>query len=366
MEYLKVADLKKRLKDVMVRPPANANRDTLLRLCAMHGVITETELLTTRNKKDTRQAWLTAALERKGCTLREDSRVCQAYIEDGIGDLETICNVMCEMKFYFAHTNYEAIRDEMYNQAHDEYEEECDEFNRDQYRDYEFRPRFNFDSSEASEWAKFSALKEWIASKPNANDAFLTPDLPNTLKNEVREVTLKQRYYSWSKNRRLSQNVESIGYQLAFSMHRECAHLDEISDESFENNVYVLLKEEMARELYIDSVKLWICTALGTSKHLFAGKALIKEVERFAANEKEETNTQQLETKFGGKVAAVVNQPKQPFCSNDKPKPVNMQEKWQCNKCSYTGGHQGLLAHSNAKHNIVNASDIDATLVMCK
>ena len=79
---------------------------------------------------------LVAALQRLGCELRTDSRLCDDYIEHGNGDPDEISGIMAEMKFYHDHTDYAAIREEIYNTARQEFEDEMsddDGYDRDDY-----------------------------------------------------------------------------------------------------------------------------------------------------------------------------------------------------------------------------------------
>lgn len=45
-------------------------------------------------------------LYERGCKLRNDSKLCKAYIENNEGDPEEIAIIMEEMKFYIKKTNY--------------------------------------------------------------------------------------------------------------------------------------------------------------------------------------------------------------------------------------------------------------------
>lgn len=63
--------------------------------------------------KAVRKNELTNALSRMGCQLRSDSRLCNAYIENGKGNLTEIVNTMVEMKFLFQHTRYRDIVDDI-------------------------------------------------------------------------------------------------------------------------------------------------------------------------------------------------------------------------------------------------------------
>ena len=52
-------------------------------------------------------------LAARGLALRADSRLCQQYIEEGQLSLRWVVNVMDEMRFYFAHTDYDDRREEL-------------------------------------------------------------------------------------------------------------------------------------------------------------------------------------------------------------------------------------------------------------
>jgi hypothetical protein len=65
-----------------------------------------------KRKRDARTEILKSKLRSRGCELRSDSRLCDAFIDKGEGDPETISIIMEEMKFYHDHTDYEQIRSE--------------------------------------------------------------------------------------------------------------------------------------------------------------------------------------------------------------------------------------------------------------
>lgn len=89
---------------------------------------------------DERKELLKQRLEQQGCKLRDDSRLCNDYIENG-GDIDFIVMTMREMKFYFEHTNYEV-----------EY---------DRCRRGELEYKGCYDRDEISDSAKSSALRKW-------------------------------------------------------------------------------------------------------------------------------------------------------------------------------------------------------------
>lgn len=68
----------------------------------------DTESLDALAEMDARMTELNDLLEDRGCTLRNDSELCKAYIIGGIGHPPTIADTMEEMKFYFTHTEYRA------------------------------------------------------------------------------------------------------------------------------------------------------------------------------------------------------------------------------------------------------------------
>jgi hypothetical protein len=96
---------------------------------------------------------LADALSLRKLELRADSRLCNAYIESGVGDIDEIVDVMDEMRFYHAHTNYP----------------------------YEVQ----FTSSQE---AKNRALNNWVAGGGRLDD----PDLPLSLKKTVSKRIRKQ------------------------------------------------------------------------------------------------------------------------------------------------------------------------------
>lgn len=60
---------------------------------------------------------LEQALNAAGCELRRDSKLCNAYIYHDDGSIAEIVNIMSEMQFYFAHTDYKQILDDLYRQT---------------------------------------------------------------------------------------------------------------------------------------------------------------------------------------------------------------------------------------------------------
>jgi hypothetical protein len=111
--------------------------------------------------KDQRRERLKAALAKRGCTLRNDSRLCKAFVERGEGDIEDVATVMEEMKFFHEHTDYREI-----------YEEE---------REDELEYRGRFDPDEVSWAAQGIALREWARRFSSIEQACQRPELPRSL-----------------------------------------------------------------------------------------------------------------------------------------------------------------------------------------
>jgi len=130
--------------------------------------------LTALVAKRNRRRDLIIALDALGCELRSDSRLCEAYVEEGIGSPAEIATVMREMKFYFDHTDYQAF----HNAAYEERRQ-----NR-RYYDYDEE----YESNSMSTWAKERALEQWINTTPNACD---DPLLPLSLKARVIQTIKK-------------------------------------------------------------------------------------------------------------------------------------------------------------------------------
>lgn len=67
---------------------------------------------------------LQEALRQRNCILRHDSKLCKMYIDgDTTYTLYEVADIMEEMQFLFAHTNYEEIRNEIADKLAEEYYE---------------------------------------------------------------------------------------------------------------------------------------------------------------------------------------------------------------------------------------------------
>ncbi|KAJ3178678.1 hypothetical protein HDU85_005081 [Gaertneriomyces sp. JEL0708] len=81
------------------------------------------EIAETIRTKDQRKSRLVEALQKHRLTLRNDSRICEAYIERNEGVLEDVVRVMVEMHWFFNHTDYASLR--WVYEDEDEYEGGC-------------------------------------------------------------------------------------------------------------------------------------------------------------------------------------------------------------------------------------------------
>ena len=185
--YITADTLRARLRAFGGGLRLGGDRAELMQRCQEHGLVTDYERLAARGGEDSRRAWLNHELALAGCTLRSDSRLCEAYVSDGCGNPRQIAGVMAEMKFYYEHTRYESIKDMLHKTADEEYQEELDEYEMDRdefgYADRDFHPRFRdyFCSEEASESAKREALEEWVREHAGgAENACEHPTLPPT------------------------------------------------------------------------------------------------------------------------------------------------------------------------------------------
>ena len=183
-----VAQLKDKLEQHGVPIPKRARKSDLIDLCRRHRLVRDRQVST----KAVRREWLVAALAEVGCELRGDSRLCEQYIEHGVGDIDDICTIMREMKFYYERTDYPAILDRARSDAEEAYHRALDRFvpTLDRDYDHDVRPSFYdyFDPQDASEEAKRAALARWAFSQPARDHAATHPDLPETLREDVRAM----------------------------------------------------------------------------------------------------------------------------------------------------------------------------------
>ncbi|KAL0220447.1 hypothetical protein RCL1_000301 [Eukaryota sp. TZLM3-RCL] len=118
--------------------------------------------------KQQRRETLVNELGKHGLRLRSDSRLCDAFIHQGIGDPVKIAEIMSEMNFYHTQTSYSS-----YYQRH-KYREK----RRDGYYDHE--------SVGAS--AKDDAINEWCRKFDSAEEAVSDSRVPQTLYEKIRSA----------------------------------------------------------------------------------------------------------------------------------------------------------------------------------
>jgi hypothetical protein len=115
--------------------------------------------------------------------LRSDSRLCENYIQTGVGDPIEIANTMAEMKFLFAHTHYKHILENLKERASDELDDAVNEW-RHNGRGKIYRPEFyeHWNHQDASVEAKGIALERWATTEwRKGRDPKTSPLLPPSL-----------------------------------------------------------------------------------------------------------------------------------------------------------------------------------------
>ena len=179
----------------------------------------------TKDSLDVRVRELKALLERKrilcgklaklGCVLRDDSKLCEAYIMAGRGCPKEIAETMREMKFYYDRTDYADILDEKYERrirrrryARYGYGYQYDDYSDDDYSDDEDDDDEYDDAIAISERAKLQALMKWIKSNVIDESSIENDDtIPSTIKKQIIDhMNLKKRC-----NRTTNNNMSVVG-----------------------------------------------------------------------------------------------------------------------------------------------------------
>lgn len=176
-KYLSIKKLRQILRDAGIYVPIKTKREDIINLGLNYDIITKNESLAERSEIRTRKNIIKYTLECRGCELRDDSKLCNEYILNDIGDPEIIADIMSEMKFFCTYTKYNSIRDNLYKEAkknYQEYRKEYYVFGHIPFRDF-WNPQY------ASEKAKKEALKLWIKEIGGIENAILYPELPPTL-----------------------------------------------------------------------------------------------------------------------------------------------------------------------------------------
>ena len=383
--YITVAELKNRLMSKDIPVPKKILRVDLIQLCRDHGVVTDSEVSTKAIRRD----WLVAALRNVGCELRDDSRLCEAYIDYGHGNLQNICSIMAEMKFYYDHTDYASILEALYDKAQEEYDEEMNNYN-EFYDDRDFRPRFNkfFDSYDASDTAKSEAIERWFAQYTNPKDALDHPELPGSLRDDILNSMRYHRFTEWLNKAFRVKTSRNYGMDLAKEWLATAppeALTNEIFSERFGNAIRVHWIVEHHKNTVRERVKKW----LGELASSDFGCRVVQDVigsikspdnlpnwtvemldDKYADLAAEERKC--LEERNRKKREIVAKQSsKYPLFAktivgdiNEIPDDTNMiaalgklgdnikNINWKCGWCNYTGKTLGLWQHSVTKHKV--------------
>ena len=148
-----------------------------------------------------RQRKLLDALNAANCELRADSRLCNLYIDSAVGEIAEIVATMVEMKFYFEHTKYESIRDDMFREMNANYRDRYDRYDSSDYdSDYDSDSDYNYNySNDISEGAKYNALTKYAEDKFGASsipDEDIDNDIivPATLKKAIKQRLIRIKF----------------------------------------------------------------------------------------------------------------------------------------------------------------------------
>lgn len=78
------------------------------------------ETISRRKEESKRKQLLVEGLGQHGLELRDDSRLCLSFVKNDSPSLETVVTTMVEMNFFFQHTRYEKIRQQLANIAYED------------------------------------------------------------------------------------------------------------------------------------------------------------------------------------------------------------------------------------------------------
>lgn len=387
-KYRNVTELRNLLKNANIRVSAKANRDDLVRDCLEHGLISYIDSLAVRSPTESRQKVIIDALSRRGCILRDDSRLCQAYIRHGRGDPEEIADVMMEMKFYFEETAYDAIRERLFEETRDE----C------YYNGFHFRDVWN--PEQASIDAKHEALEKWVRHHGIQN-AIAHPKLPPTLKlqlikeermNDIKKIhnfdneawkIVQNLLHEWLSRPHLSQPnelTEKVVYDAIesgciFVKKRETRRkkfksLEELAKRHkvvgtfryFANHNIAMLKSlsedeldefdvlTLAKKLKFDEmferakfINEWLASFTNNVLHHPIVREIVKEVCKWNDNR---ITLYHLESEFGVWIAHVLRE--QPTILTKK----HNNKTFICNECGFICGAGAVLKHGKYDHGL--------------
>lgn len=378
-------------------------REQLLARCQQHGLVTEYERLAQRSGTASRRAWLEHELRAVGCVPRDDSRLCAAYLRGGEGDPRRVAEVMAEMKFFHEHTEYEAIRDALYEQARDEYQQEWDEYRGDHdligggcFGDRPGPFGRYYDKDEASHGAKGTALRRWTDAQASLEAALHAPVLPRTLRRAILLRICESRLDRWARSRRWERcgSVHSVARDASRAAGSFIdAHVGSSLDDAdlttgaFEQHLAGALQgaiDVRQREKRVEDAVLglmippWmtlpcihgdslVIAARRTLRRVFrafgaplgdVGAALTIEATRGAiASCRASSNGVQ----YAEEVARLFVLAGAPSARDVQRTQELQAHTWACHDCGYRGSGEGVLTHSRNKHGALHARDVRAS-----
>ena len=344
--YLTVSDLKSRLKSAGLR--LGGTRDNLLSRCLENGLVTQYEYLATRDNVGSRLNWLTHELGLLGCTLRSDSRLCNSYVEHGIGNPASIATIMREMEFYH---EYPEIRQSLYDAAREEYENDCEGCEYD-------RPRFGeyFCPEEASETAKRQALTEWLSDRSD-QEAYDHCELPKSLKVELFALICQIRMERWLRSWCTADEAKDLARDAVFS---SC--LTRLLNGEF-GTVLHALTENRFGEWFGDALvaRNKIVRAMHSvrsfaesahAKGCYSGRScrdmfIVKAATACAGFHPDQVETiknvvDEFVQEHANKIKKETEAMKKVSYTSQLDRVDFTSERWFCNKCSYRGGSTGI------------------------
>jgi hypothetical protein len=124
-----------------------------------------------------RRDLLVRELEARGCRLRDDSRLCREYVQNGRGDAAAIADTMAEMRFFHAYTRYWTMFGSI--------KWETIQRGRDSGMDW-----VDVDHDAISRRAKKLALSAWVQQWDSVDAALTRSELPATLRESVQKMMM--------------------------------------------------------------------------------------------------------------------------------------------------------------------------------
>jgi hypothetical protein len=131
-------------------------------------------------EKNKRKQDILQLLKENNLQLRDDSILCNNYIDYDIGNINEIVTIMIEMDFYFKYTNYANI---FYNEKSNYI------YNMHSYNFYgnSYYSLSNEEKNEISTSSKKKALKQWFMNQQNYETAIKRTNLPPSLREKIKQ-----------------------------------------------------------------------------------------------------------------------------------------------------------------------------------